>query len=45
VTRTNTNNTKKKPQIGYMGNNPEFQWYVTLAYDVGGDEMTEGYSR
>ena len=28
-----------------MGNTPEFQWYVTLANDVGGDEMTEGYSR
>jgi len=38
VTRTNINNIKKI-QIGYMENTPEFQWYVTLAYDVGGDEM------
>jgi len=44
VTRTHINNTKEN-QIGYMGNTPEVQWYVTLAYDVGGDEMAEGYSR
>jgi hypothetical protein len=43
VTRTNINNTKKKKQIDCMGNTPDFQWYVTLAY-VGGDEMTEGFS-
>jgi len=24
-----------------MGNTPEFQCYVPLAYDVGGDEMTD----
>jgi len=40
VTRTDINKTKKK--IGYMGNTPEVQWYVPLAYDVGGDEMTDG---
>lgn len=44
VTRTNNNNTKIN-QIGYMGNTPQFQWYITFTYDVGGDEMTEGYSR